>query len=651
MSVAVGVVDPGQVDLLARYDRFVAALQLSTSQRQARRQAARRFVAQHPDLAGWMARPTPTRLRDLHHHRAWPFLSWCLVEGHLRADLELLLAKPHGCGLTQTWCARHREDVDRVAEVGRLLDWSHNWSRQVTVLCLPILCLWAAKPLEDIHDGDFDAILAELDQAADVSVSARQAARRRLFSLSQACYQLELLERPRRRAGPVARTPAERADNIAQPEIRREVVRYARTLSATLKPGSVAGRISSLMVFFGWLAEHHPEVARLDQLERDHIEPFLVWERTRPWRGANPAGRTISVDRAHHDVIALRVFFDDIAEWGWACQPPRRLLFASDIPKLPDPLPRALPPDIDRALMAAVDQLDDLLVRTGLLMLRSSGMRIGELLDLELDCVVDLGRHGSWLRVPLGKLDNERMVPLDDDTVAVLDGWLDQRGPQRAIPHPRDSRRADFLFLEGGRRPSPQRLRRGLRRAAAAAGLHGADGTPLVVVPHQLRHSYGTELVNGGISLPALMALLGHVTPEMTLRYAKLANPTIRAAYQDAIDKTRVGRALPIATVNRNVVVPDRVAWLRAEMLKTRLAHGFCAREPAAGPCAYANICEQCDNFGSTPELAPVIHAQLVDIRALRDDAGQRGWTDEAARHQQVIVALEDHLQRLTASR
>ena len=647
MSAAIDLRDRDEHDLLAGYGEFVDALNLEPSPRWARRRAARLFVGQHPDLSGWMALPTPTRLRDLRRFKAWPFLSWCLVEGHLHADLELLLAKPPGVGLPAQWCARHCGDVAAVTDAGRVLEWSESWTREVTVLCLPVMCLWAGKTLTELDGGDFDAFLVELDQVVGVSTSARYHARTRLFGLSRACYQLRLLDRPRRIGGPVSRTAAERAGDIAQPEIRDDIVRYARTLATTLKPGSVEGRIKTLMVFFDWLAEHHPDVRRLDQLERTvHIEPFLIWEATRPWRGANGRNRIISATQFHHDVVDLRVFFEDIAEWGWPCQPHGRLLFTADIPRLPKPLPRALPPDIDRALMAAVTELDDLLARTGLEVLRATGMRIGELLDLELDCLVDFGRHGPWLRVPLGKLVTERMVPLDDDTVATLDTWIAQRGAQRAIPHPHEGRHADFLFLEGGRRPTGYRLRQALKRAVVAAGLHGPDGAPLRVTPHQLRHTYGTALVNGGISLPALMALLGHVTPEMTLRYAKLANPTIRASYQAAVDKARVGRMLPITSINRTPVVPDRVAWLREEMLKTRVAHGFCALPAEAGACPYANICEQCDNFMPAPEFAPILQAQLDDVRVLRDDADGRGWTDETARHERVITTLEDHLRR-----
>ena len=46
-------------------------------------------------------------------------------------------------------------------------------------------------------------------------------------------------------------------------------------------------------------------------------------------------------------------------------------------------------------------------------------MRIGELLDLELDCVHEVPGAGAWLKVPVGKLDTERMVPIDEEALAL----------------------------------------------------------------------------------------------------------------------------------------------------------------------------------------------------------------------------------------
>ena len=58
-------------------------------------------------------------------------------------------------------------------------------------------------------------------------------------------------------------------------------------------------------------------------------------------------------------MLTVRNMLEDITAWGWAEAPPRRLVFAADIPKLDRPLPRALPPDVDARLTEAIDGLDD----------------------------------------------------------------------------------------------------------------------------------------------------------------------------------------------------------------------------------------------------------------------------------------------------
>jgi site-specific recombinase XerD len=80
-----------------------------------------------------------------------------------------------------------------------------------------------------------------------------------------------------------------------------------------------------------------------------------------------------------------------------------------------------------------------------------------------------------------GKLLTERMVPIDEETVELIDRIAACRSPGRPLRHPRTGKMADFLFTHQGRRVSADSIRDELRRAAADAGLDG-------VVPHQLRH-------------------------------------------------------------------------------------------------------------------------------------------------------------------
>ncbi|BBX96100.1 hypothetical protein [Mycobacterium lacus] len=307
--------------LLAAYDDHVDALTVAKGVQFERRRAARRFLQQHPDPAVWMRRPTPARLTDLHRLKAWPFLSWCFVHRHLVPDVELLLAKPGGCGLPVEWAAHEPDNLAAVAEAAAVLGWSSNWQRQVGLLAASTICLHVGKPVRQLTEDDFAAVLGQLDGSAVLSASARHHARTRLFGLQQACYQLGSLTTPPRQSGPVAVGPLAHAAGVRQPLIRTEVVRYVQTITTTLRPYTVAGRTKALRVFFDHLADQHPEVTRLEQIERTrHIEPYLAWARTRPWRGKNRERRTVGVVVFHQDVVDLRCFFEDIAGWGW----PRR---------------------------------------------------------------------------------------------------------------------------------------------------------------------------------------------------------------------------------------------------------------------------------------------------------------------------------------
>ena len=629
----------GAADVLVDYARFVAGLNIGPDAKRHRRNAACELLAAHPDLQSWMGRPTRARLADLARSHAWSFITWCFLEQILVPDLDLLLTKTPG-DLYAEWGRRHVNDVARVSEIARRYSWSANWTRDVTRNALATLCLWSGNTLDELTDDVFDAFAAALADTPSARRDARLHNQARAFSLHQACYELRICDHTPRKNRPPAATVAETLQALPQAEIRRVALRYLDVVATTLRPSTVLLRADSLIIFGEYLAEDHPDLHRLDQLGRAHIEGFLVWNHQRPWRGRVARNKPVAASVSKRTVVDLRAFFEDLAVWGWADRPPRQLIFASDIPRLDRPLPKALPPDVDRDLMAAVTGLAAPFARHGLAILRGTGMRLGELLDLELDCLWDFGGRGTWVKVPLGKLGTERTVPLDEETLAAFDAWMALRGPQRALTHPRHGQPADFLFVERGRRLSAFRLRHGLDQAVSDAGLTGRGGQALRVTPHQLRHTYGTSLVNAGMSLQALMALMGHVSAEMTLRYASLASPTVRAAYEAAMTKVHARQALFVAATGRPAA-PDRVEWLRSEMLKTRVAHGYCSRDLVADACPYANICEHCPSFRTDASHLVVLAAQRVDAQALAADAAARGWGAEADRHRKLIARLD----------
>ena len=295
-----------------------------------------------------------------------------------------------------------------------------------------------------------------------------------------------------------------------------------------------------------------------------------------------------------------------------------------------------------------------------LLLTRGTGLRLGELRDLELDCVHEIDGHGAWLKVPLGKLGTERMVPVDEETLVLLDRIVARRTPGRALPHPRTRRPTEFLLVHQGRRVSAHALREQLARTAQAAGLGK-------ITPHALRHTYATALVNAGVSLQALMQLLGHVSAAMSLRYGRLFDTTVRAEYERALTQAKAALAaaqptsapapsLPGATVGPPVAgaplplhdITGGRDWRDTPTIKSRLAGGFCLRAPAQGSCAYANICEHCPNFRTDPGFLAVLGAQRADAAALAADADDRGWADEATRHRGLADRLDQLITHAT---
>ena len=93
----------------------------------------------------------------------------------------------------------------------------------------------------------------------------------------------------------------------------------------------VDGRCDNLTTFALWLPDTHPEIERIGQLRRHHLEDFLVFNRTRLSRSRARRGTRISAGHAAHNLSDLEMFFDDLTLWGWgrcprpAAPPPHRL--------------------------------------------------------------------------------------------------------------------------------------------------------------------------------------------------------------------------------------------------------------------------------------------------------------------------------------
>ena len=567
-----------------------------------------------------------------------PLLNFLMLHGYLCPGYDYLLGRKLHAILREAPASPVGPDLARFLSGAEALGYSLRARTGMASEVALRMLVETAKPLAQFTDEDF----ASFEEA----ICDREAREHRpfahyrnaLYASHAVVYHLGAPAEPAPKRSTLGRWSWERHLEGVKPQVLRPMVAYLERLQGTLARSSVQGTASELAHFGRYLARSHPDLGSLALLDRrQHIEPYLNEV------GAalnHRSGSPIAASTAKSRVQSLGRFFDAMAEWGWPEAPPGRLVFSRDVPRLPHPLPRYLPPDEERALLTALESSPNRLYADALLLMRATGLRIGELVDLELDCVHEVPDQGAWLKVPLGKLLTERMVPIDDETVDLIDRVVANRSPGRPLRHPRTAKLVEFLLTHQGRRISACTLRDELHRAAAAAGITD-------VVPHQLRHTYATALVNAGCSLQALMALLGHVSAEMSLRYGRLFDATVREEYERALAqaKASIGPVLPEA-------VPVRLEtdWKAAPLIKARLAGGYCLRSVAQGPCAYANICEFCPNFRTEASFLPILALQRVDAEALAEDAAARGWGEESARHRRLVERIDIAIAKANAS-
>ncbi len=258
------------------------------------------------------------------------------------------------------------------------------------------------------------------------------------------------------------------------------------------------------------------------------------------------------------------------------------------------PLPRFLDDAAATLLMRASRADPDPLARLIVELLARTGIRRGELLRLTVDAVVQIG-SAFWLRIPVGKLHDDRYIPLHPQLKTMLDDWIANHRPRGL--------RSDRLLLERNRPVTGLRVATALRRLGTEAG----TGT---VTPHQLRHTLATQAINRGMSLDAIAALLGDKTLAMTMIYARIADKTVAQEYFAVTEKVEAlyGRPHRLPADDEG----SEMRRLRAEMHRRMLGNGYCAR-PVELDCHFETICEGCTCFLTTIEFRPTLEKQRAD--------------------------------------
>ena len=345
-----------------------------------------------------------------------------------------------------------------------------------------------------------------------------------------------------------------------------------QVLATTLRPHTVRNYRVSIHSFLSYLHATFPRLHQLSQLRRNpHV---LGWLRFLAQH--HPPLRNTT--RTQY-LITVRRLLCDLAD-DYPLSPD--LIRSQDFPLADLYLPRPLSPDDDQRLQEQLCRSDTLEVHA-LRLMRAAGLRIGECLDLSGDCLQLVGEQQAALHVPLGKLHSERWVPVDRETQHIVGRMLElsalASGPRGPVSQ------AFMLPRYRTRRSWEDILRRTIADAARLAGCTSR------VVPHRLRHTFATEMVRLGVSLPALMQMLGHKDIRMTLRYVEVAQLDLQREFHRAHQNTASLHPipqLPLPLTATSVPVRADLAAVRHAIAATR--HLFQLLHPQLEPSAKTKL-------------------------------------------------------------
>jgi integrase len=373
---------------------------------------------------------------------------------------------------------------------------------------------------------------------------------------------------------------------------------YLDQLSVSARPMTVAATDQALRHFAGQVTEADPNCTSIAAVERRHIEAHKLWLVARPGR----AGKPLAPVTIRHRLGLLRTFFERLRAWDYDDAPSRTLIFPGDLPQADEPLPKFLDDPTMEKFTAALASDPNPRRRLMVEILAQTGIRVGELSGLDDKAVTLLGDTMS-LRIPVGKLHNDRYVPIRPELAKLIADYQTLRGPSRS---------GRLVERDDGRPFDRRTIHRYVERVAKRAGVGH-------VHPHQLRHTLATRMINRGMSLEAIAALLGHRSMRMTLTYARISNRTVAEEY------FRVTQAVEASYENGEPLPADlegsNMRRIAAEHRRL-LGNGHCTR-PTGLDCNFESICERCGFFETGPQF-------LTILRRQRDDAVVHRQEDRA---------------------
>lgn len=428
--------------------------------------------------------------------------------------------------------------------------------------------------------------------------------------------------------------------------------RYLKFRISHLSIGQCTLDLRVLKLFLRFLYDRHSSWINLKTLARKDMEDFFAWH-TKEFRD--------KVLTKRYNIITLKVFLENIEKLQFVEAPElsvNLLLFKEDIPRTMTKTEnniKYIPEGVLQQIEERLENLSPSKLIPVVILLRATGWRISDILNLRYDSCLECTAQGWYLCGDIKKTQvlNHR-VPITDEVAVIVQTIVEAIKVQST--HSNNPKNYLFAQLEGVRKGRPYNyydISRSLNRFTKSQNIVDDQGNIFHLKNHAFRHTKGVELLNNGMNILHVQKWMAHASPEMTLKYAKILDTTMRKSWEEATKKGifRIDSSSkkPTKIELADIENEDIIEWeyIRHNLDAVKMELGYCMK-PIKQPCpTQANPCLSCRNFCTTPEFIPQYEIEIRETKAVIERGkalGRQVWVDK---NQATLDRLEPILESI----
>ena len=440
---------------------------------------------------------------------------------------------------------------------------------------------------------------------------------------------------------------------------REPVKRYLSRLVVKRSWSHCSEMLRYIKTFFRLFYRNSYGDGFLKSLNRFDIERYLEWA-AEEYEGDNAT----YVSKA---VSFIREFLDYIQMAEYPEAPDKdvyRLIFDDDVPRRERPEDtyekiKYIPEPVRNQLDANVSSIEPAEMQPLYVLLRESGWRGTDILDLRYDTCLDYiwdRTEEKYVPYLCGEITKTGIpllkIPIRDDVAEMLEGLkkeaeaksTDANNPEKYLFNTYEGEDTGLPYSKGV-------FVKAVQEMIDRKGIMDADGKPYHFKTHSLRHTRASEYAEQGMPIGVIQRMLGHCSLQMSLHYAKVSDNVLYKKWKEteALGILHLA-AKPPGKPSENEGT-DSVCYehVRKGLDAVRVPFGVCFK-PAKLACrTQLKHCLECASFCSTRENEIEYREEIKRVGAqiaIGKRIGRQEWVDKNQEYLDLLLRMVERIRQ-----